>query len=175
MDTIVEQRPVITADAAGRGSLARRATARQLLRFGTVGALNTTIDVAALNVLVWALALRTTPELLVANAVAYGLGAVNSFLLNRRWTFGRRGPGTAGEAWRFAATTAAGIALNDALLWLLSRALLPLLGPTALWANAAKLGAIGGSVLISYLGMRLWVFAQGGPARPQPVDSPRNR
>lgn len=142
------------------GRPARRSTPRQLLRFGLVGILNTAIDVLAYNLLVWRFDLRTSPALLLANAVAYALGAINSFALNRRWTFGRQGHRTAGEVGRFVVTTLGGISLNDLLLWLLTRALLPVLGPTRLWANAAKIGAIGGSVLLSYLGMRFWVFAR---------------
>ena len=40
----------------------------------------------------------------------------------------------------------------------------PVFVSAVLWANASKLVAIGGTVLISYLGMRLWVFV-----RPTPV------
>jgi putative flippase GtrA len=29
-----------------------------------------------------------------------------------------------------------------------------------LWTNSSKVVAIGGTILVSYLGMRLWVFAQ---------------
>ncbi len=168
----------ISPGAANAAPLSLWTTLRQLLRFSLVGVLNTAIDVLALNLLVWLFDLRTTPTLLLANAVAYALGAINSFALNRRWTFGRRDPRTAEEVGRFIATTLGGIALNDALLWLLSRALLPVFGPTQLWANAAKFGAIAGSVLLSYLAMRLWVFAQRAPASaaatlpPAPAPAP---
>ena len=33
------------------------------------------------------------------------------------------------------------------------------LNPT-LWTNSSKVVAIGGTILVSYLGMRLWVFVQ---------------
>ena len=160
VSTVMGQ-PASTAHAAR--AVALSTTVRQLLRFGLVGALNTAIDVLALNLLVWLFDLRTTPTLLLANAAAYALGAINSFVFNKRWTFGSRKASTPGEVVRFAFTTLAGIGVNDLLLWLLSKALLPLLGPTQLWANAAKVGSIGGTVLLSYLGMRLWVFAQRMP------------
>lgn len=137
-----------------------RAPRWQFLRFGMVGLLNTAIDILALNLLLTLFAVRSLPGVLLANAVAYALGAVNSFFLNKRWTFGQRQPITLGEVGRFALTTCAGIALNDALLAALGWALLPLLGPTVLWANLVKLGAIGGTVCVSYLGMGFWVFAR---------------
>ena len=141
-----------------------RALRAPFVRFALVGALNTTIDALALNLLIWLFDLRATAPILLANAVAYTLGAVNSFILNKRWTFGSRRPTAGDEVARFAATTLAGIALNDLLLWLIGAALLPALGPTALWATVSKLAAIAGSVSISYLGMRCWVFARRAPA-----------
>ncbi len=135
-------------------------TRGQLARFGTVGVLNTLVDVLLLNLVVWALRIHTTPALLAANAVTYALGAVQSFFLNKHWTFRHHDATTRDEVLRFATTTVGGIALNDLLLLGTSAALLPLLGHTALWANAAKVAAIGGSALISFLGMRLWVFAR---------------
>jgi putative flippase GtrA len=141
------------------------ATLRQLLLYTLVSILHTAAELLAFNLLVWRFDLRTTFTLVLANTVAYALGAACSFALNRRWTFGRHDLSAVGELARYFATTLGGIALNDVLLYVLSRALLPLLGPTQLWANAAKLGAIGGTVLLSYLGMRLWVFARHEPAR----------
>jgi putative flippase GtrA len=160
-----QQRRLVTS----RARAGTRTLPAQFLRFCFVGVLNTAIDVLALNALLAIFDLRTTPQILLANAAAYALGAVNSFVLNKHWTFGRRNPVSRHEVGRFALTTLAGIALNDALLWAIGRALLPVLGPTAHWANAAKLGAIGGSVLLSFLGMRLWVFAQRTTA---PVTKP---
>ncbi|MGZ3582521.1 MAG: glycosyltransferase [Ktedonobacterales bacterium] len=161
---------VAKARAAASENLSTTLT--RLLRFSLVGVLNTCIDVVALNLLVWLFTLRTTPVLLVANAVAYALGAVNSFAFNRCWTFDRRGASTGGEVGRFIATTLAGMILNDALFWMLSKALVPMLGSTQLWANAAEVGAIGGTVLLSYVGMRLWVFAQRAPSRAAVSDPP---
>jgi 4-amino-4-deoxy-L-arabinose transferase-like glycosyltransferase/putative flippase GtrA len=136
------------------------ATFAQLLRFGLVGALNTSVDLLALNLIVWTLHIQTVPPLMAANALAYGIGAVQSFVLNKRLTFRRRTRVTPGEMGRFALTTLAGITLNDALLWIVGCALLPFAGPTQFWANLTKGIAIGGTVLISYFGMRLWVFAR---------------
>ncbi|HKD74935.1 MAG TPA: glycosyltransferase, partial [Ktedonobacterales bacterium] len=94
------------------------------------------------------------------NTLAYAVCAVNSFCWNKYWTFRRHDRVTRAEILRFVATTAGGIALNDFLLWLAGHIWLPASGHTALWTNVAKVVAIGGTVLLSYLGMRLWVFAR---------------
>ena len=139
------------------------ATFGQLLRFGLVGCLNTAIDLLALNGLFWLIPTRSIGLLLIENSIAYSFGAVNSFLFNKWWTF--HFPGRAGrrEVGRFALTTLAGVACNNLLLWLMGTLLHPVFLSAVLWANASKLVAIGGTVLISYLGMRLWVFARPAP------------
>jgi len=60
---------------------------RQVLRFGLVGGLNTMIDVLILNGLLWLFPTTSSLMLLAYNTLAYSLGAVNSFLLNKYWTF----------------------------------------------------------------------------------------
>jgi putative flippase GtrA len=138
----------------------RRETRGQLLRFAGVGILNTALDVLVLNLLLWLFTLHTAGMVLFANTLAYAVGAVNSFCWNKYWTFRQHDRVTRSEILRFAATTAGGIALNDLLLWLAGHIWLPAPGYTTLWANVAKIIAIGGTVLLSYLGMRLWVFAR---------------
>jgi putative flippase GtrA len=134
------------------------ATLKQLLRFGTVGCFNTVLDVSVLNGLFWLFPTRNVGLLLVENAVAYSVGAVNSFFFNKYWTFRCTGPAGRREVTCFALTTLAGIAVNSLLLWAMSSLLHPVFLSAVLWANVSKLIAIGGTVLISYLGMRLWVF-----------------
>src|SRR4029077_1015720 len=110
------------------------------------------------------------------NSFAYALGAINSFVLNRYWTFHRDGRPDWREVLRFALTTLAGIACNDLILGGVNNALQTMHLNTTLWTNIAKLVAIGGTILISYLGMRLWVFVQQAPgehvqAGPEPQQT----
>jgi len=131
---------------------------RQVLRFGLVGGLNTLVDLLILNGLLWLFPTTSSLMLLAYNALAYSLGAVNSFLLNKYWTFGRRQKTTRRELVRFTLTTLGGIGWSNSILWLASTVLHPFLVNPTVWANASKVLAIGGTALISYLGMRLWVF-----------------
>ncbi len=78
------------------------------------------------------------------------------------------------------ATTVLGIAINDLLLWVAGSVLLQVAGATTLfgspwiWSNTAKLLAIGGSMIVSFLGMRLWVFAHPAQATTDPSGSGAN-
>jgi len=88
----------------------------------------------------------------VANVLAYGAGMLNSFVLNRAWTF--RAEGRVGvHAWRFALLNAATLAASTAIVYLLvDRAGYPAL---AVWLplTLAILAA-------HYLGMKHWAFTE---------------
>lgn len=131
----------------------------QILRFALAGGLNTLVDLLILNGLLWLFPTDSSSMLLAYNSLAYSTGAINSFLLNKYWTFGQKRRTTHAELIRFALVTLCGIVWSSLILWLASRALHSLLFNATVWANASKLVAIGGTSLISYLGMRLWVFA----------------
>ncbi len=139
---------------------ARGRTSWQFVRFGLVGCVNTTIDLLVLNCLLWLWPTQNIGRLLLFNTIAYAFGAFNSFALNRYWTFQRTGRPNTREVARFVLTTLAAIACNDLILWAMSRILHPAHLSPALWTNTSKVTAIGGTILVSYLGMRLWVFVQ---------------
>ncbi len=61
----------------------------QIGKFMTVGVLNTAIDTVAYFILTRWLGLGSLPVL--AKAIAYIVGMVNSFFWNRSWTFGDKG------------------------------------------------------------------------------------
>lgn len=143
----------------------RSQTLRQVLRFGVAGGLNTLVDVLILNGLLWVFPTTSTLMLLAYNSLAYSVGAINSFLLNKYWTFGQRQRTTRAELVRFTLITLCGIGWSSSILWLAGLALHSFLANATVWANASKLVAIAGTALISYLGMRLWVFVSKSPEK----------
>jgi putative flippase GtrA len=136
----------------------------QVGRFGIVGIGNTVLDLFLFNVLLWLLPTQNTMLILVYNSIAYAIGAVNSFLLNKYWTFQRKHAATPGEVFRFILTTAAGILCSDLILWLAAMLLSHISGNTTLLNNLAKLLAVGGTASVSYFGMRAWVFVRKAEA-----------
>jgi putative flippase GtrA len=85
----------------------------QFLKFGTVGVSNTLLAFATYTVLlkvfgVWYVA---------ASGIGFAVGAVNGFLLNRRWTF-REHSGDALTPVRWAVVQSCGLACNLGLLYL---------------------------------------------------------
>jgi putative flippase GtrA len=79
---------------------------RRLTRFALVGVGNTLLTVAAFALLV---GLAAAPP--VASAAAFAVGAVNGYVLNRRWTFAGAQGGPATIA-RYAAVQGLGAALS---------------------------------------------------------------
>ncbi len=61
----------------------------QIVKFMTVGVLNTAIDAAAYLILTRWLGLGSM--LVLAKGIAYVIGMLNSFFWNRSWTFGDKG------------------------------------------------------------------------------------
>jgi putative flippase GtrA len=132
----------------------------QMPRFAVVGILNATLDLLVLNGLLWMFPTTATGRILLYTVIAYGVGAVNSFLLNKYWTFGHRQRPTWQELARFATTNLLGLLWNLALLWLASLVSHLFIANTVVWMNASKIFAISTAAFISFLGMRLWVFVK---------------
>jgi putative flippase GtrA len=87
----------------------------QWLRFIVVGASNT-----ILSWCVYAVLEHVGVHYLLASALAFVLGALNSYVLNRRWTFhshGHRVP----EAARFAVIQCVGLGIDVGLLYVLTQ------------------------------------------------------
>jgi len=140
----------------------------QVMRFGMVGGLNTALDLLIFNAFLLLFPTKDTFMLLVYNSTAYALGGINSFILNKYRTFRHNQKTTRQEVLRFIVTTLLGIACNDLIIWLISFVSHPLIADARLWANVSKICAIFGTVLISYVGMRLWVFVK--PAQTTPGE-----
>jgi putative flippase GtrA len=134
---------------------------KQFVRFGFVGGFNTALDLLILNILFVILPTNETRLVLVYTAIAYGTGAINSFLLNKYWTFRNKSPLTWSQIVKFMATTVLGMFSNTTLVWLLSLVPHPFLANTLVWTNISKVLALAISAFVSFAGTSLWVFDRG--------------
>src|SRR5205807_4024388 len=85
----------------------------QFVKFGIVGVSNTLLTFAVYTVLLKAFGVWY----LAASAIGFGVGTVNSFLLNRRWTF-RGHVGDALTPVRWTVVQCCGLGINEGLLFL---------------------------------------------------------
>jgi putative flippase GtrA len=92
------------------------------------------------------------PQAAVANVIAYLAGMVNSFLLNRSWTFRATTGSALPQALRFAAVSLFSLTMSTAVTF----ALVDVLGlpSLAVWVPLTAL-----VVVVNYFGCKYWAFA----------------
>jgi putative flippase GtrA len=117
----------------------------QFVRFTCVGATNTLVSFLAYSALLAA----ATPYA-VAAVLAFAAGAVNGYVLNRRWTFAAADSRRARLV--YVCVQAAGALTAGALVWLLVHT-------TAAGHVAAYAAAIPPVTVATFLANRRWAFA----------------
>jgi putative flippase GtrA len=120
----------------------RRRSFDTLLRFATVGAITTLLDIVLFMTFV-AAALPPAP----ANLVSYSCGIAVSYALNRSWTFGVRH--SHAQALKFVTATLAGLLISTAIVAILA---------TLIPAPVAKILSVPVVFGWNYLTARHWVF-----------------
>lgn len=128
--------------------LKEKAKAGQFLRFCIVGFGNTAVDLA----IFWLLSWMGTPDL-VAQVLSYSAGVLNSYLLNRWWTFRVKGKINAVEAAKFIVVNVLSLLASTGVLFALHDLFHVGLG-------ISKLAAIGSAPIVNFIGNALWVFSQ---------------
>jgi putative flippase GtrA len=119
----------------------------QFIKFGVVGLLNTFV-----HYLIFFLLFRIAGvEMITASALGYLLGVLNSFVLNRRWTFEVTGDGHRKDFVKFFSVNLISLAVNLLCLRMLVSSL-------QIWPELAQVIAIGCALLINFAGNRWWTF-----------------
>jgi putative flippase GtrA len=133
-------------------ALLDRPIIRQGLRFAVVGVVNTFTCLA----IVWTLRDAAGLPVWLASAAGYVVATVQSYLVNRAWTFGGGGEAAVpmgAQMLRFV--------LLNVVTGLLFTALTSMLEP-ALGVRAASVIALVPVTLISFIGARMFVFHKSG-------------
>jgi len=139
--------------------LHRHEIVRQFVKYAIVGCLNVALYLAIFNLL-----LLTDLHVLVANALAFSITSVNSFFLNKTWSFrDQRTERVVRQYFTFVFFTLIGLGLNTAVFSLL---LIPLDQYGTIGKNAAAIGSVPVSVIWNFTSYRLWTFKH-----PQRRDS----
>jgi putative flippase GtrA len=125
----------------------RRAELGRFVRFALTGVLNTAVDFAVFTVLTYLLGAGTY----ISQAIAYSAGILNSYLVNRSWTFQSRENFWSRQMVRFILVNLALLLVSVIVIWFLFEQLgLPKL--------LAKIMATGVTVVLGFAANRLWVF-----------------
>lgn len=134
---------------------------KQFSKFIIVGGINTGIDFLILNILIYITGITAGVELFILNCVSFSVAVVNSYFMNKHWTFQDKTK-TQQEPIKFSqflAVSVVGIIINGLILTSITSYIPPLFGLSAvLWTNIAKLMATGVSLIWNFIGYKFFVF-----------------
>lgn len=132
----------------------------QFLKFAVIGVINTGVDFAILNLLIWATGVNEGNGLIPLNIISFTIAVINSYILNKRWAFRDQTTGeTAKKFTSFLLISVIGALINTAVVRFGSTNIEPMFGLSqVLWVNVAKVVATGLSLVWNFVGYKLFVF-----------------
>ena len=143
----------------------RHQVVHQFVKYAMIGVLNVCVHVGVFNLLVLTGGLPT----LAANAIAFFVASINSFIWNKRWAFrDERRNAVLRQYLVFLFFTIVGLALHTGTFSLL---LIPLDPHGTIGKNVALLLALPVSVIWNFTCYKLWTFTPGSPTPPRASPS----
>ncbi len=127
--------------------IAERPMVKQFMKFGIVGVINTLIDFTLYSILYSIFHVYY----LYANIGSFSIAVTNSYILNRRWTFRSDNPAWRSEAAKFLIINLIGLALSEALLYVVVEHL-------HVHKMLGKIFVIMVVMIWNYFGTRFWAF-----------------
>lgn len=132
---------------------------KQILKFGTIGILNTFIDVLILNVLVAIFQIYAGWPVAIFNAVSFSCAVVNSYFLNKHWTFLDKSNHSTKKISQFVVVSVIGALLNSVIVYLGTTFIRPVANLSGIvWVDCVKVAAILLGLVWNFAGYRMWVF-----------------
>lgn len=129
---------------------------KRILKFLAVGATNTLIDFAILNLLVQLLHL----PLLLSNTISFSVAVINSYLLNKYWTFQDKKPLYLKQFSLFLVISLVGLGLSNLILHFGSRAIV-FLWPDLTFTSQYNFAKVISAIIVlvwNFSAYRYWVF-----------------
>lgn len=132
----------------------------QFIKFGLVGVTNTAIDFGVLNFLMWVTKIYKGPYILIFNTFSFAAAVVNSYILNKFWTFQEKSRrGIPWQFLKFVIISIVGALLNSSIVFSVTTFVSPFLGISQeIWANFAKVLATAVGLIWNFIGYKFWAF-----------------
>lgn len=132
----------------------------QFGKFFIVGILNTGLDFAVLNFLMWITQTYKGTSIIIFSTISFSIAVTNSYFLNKYWTFGDQSKEKAPQQFiKFMGVAIIGLILNNSIIYAITTLINPIFGLTlVLWANFAKVIATGVVLAWNFAGYKLFVF-----------------
>lgn len=121
---------------------------KKFLKFGLTGGLNTVIDFAVYTVLLSVFGVN----LYAAQVAGYACGTLNSYIVNRSWTFQSKNKFLSGELIRFILVNLITLGISLVLMYSL-QLFFPGMNKIIL-----KLPVVAATIVVNFVLSKLWVF-----------------
>lgn len=134
---------------------------KQFTKFALVGGVNTAIDFIILRALIGVTGITAGFGVALLNAVSFSVAVVNSYFMNKRWTFEdkTRDPDESFKFSQFFIVSVIGLGLNSGIVYVFATYTDPMFGLSAAnWVLVGKLFATGASLVWNFVGYKLFVF-----------------
>lgn len=132
----------------------------QFLKFICVGVVNTGVDFGILNLLMFGTGITSGTYYSVFKGISFVCAVVNSYIWNKRWTFGRGKQWDKREFVKFLAVSTVAFGVNIGVASFLVNIVGPLWQISSyLWANFSAVAAAGITTLVNFFGYKFLVFA----------------
>lgn len=162
---IAQQHPKTFSKPYFYGHEALRQNLKQGMRFIAVGLVNTAIDFAVLNALIFAFGLEREGLLfIIFKSTAFLVAATNSFILNKHWVFeeksAKSGRGLRSQMYKFLSVSAVSMLVNiliASIAFTIGHSINPGLSSQVI-ANISALAGTVAVFLSNFFGYKLLVF-----------------
>lgn len=134
----------------------------QFSKFCIVGVINTAIDFGVLNLLMYFSGIYKGPQIAIFNVISFTVAVINSYALNKYWTFKEKKAGAKKvpkQFFQYLCVSIIGITINTSIVYSVATYVSPLFGfSVLLWANFAKGLATAVSLFWNFIGYKFIVF-----------------
>lgn len=131
---------------------------RELIIFGLVGVSNTTLDIGVTIILSWLLSASSGFLLALVNVIGFSAAVVNSYFLNKYWTFRHKKKTSQTEFTKFLTVSIGGLIINTGVLLIAEALLSDVLLSDEIRVLVGKLSATVFTLVWNYFGYKLFVF-----------------
>jgi putative flippase GtrA len=132
----------------------------QFIKFLVVGASNTLVDFLVLNFLIWFFKIYSGWQIIILNSISFSCAVVNSYFLNRYWTFRKvKKKRAAVQFFKFFIISIGGILINSGIVYFgTTFVAAPFNFSSVAWVNIIKIFAVVVSLVWNFAGYKIWVF-----------------
>ncbi len=134
-------------------------TILQIIKFAVVGVINTAVDLGVLNILIFMTSIASGFYFSVFKAISFTVAVINSYYMNKYWTFAAKGQKKEREFSQFFLVSVAGIIINVGTASVVVNAVPNFLNTSPqFWANVGALSGTFCGLACNFLGYKYLVF-----------------